>query len=136
MCSVNCLNLSPWLECCLSLKPKVFPQFSKQLTSVVCHVRVLPSLCMKPLPILHGMETLFQTFYDLEKAVDSVEYCILLKHLYSSGIHGKCWRIIQSFYDRPKGHVKVNGCLSPGFLIDRGVRQGSVLSPYPVPSAH
>ena len=25
--------------------------------------------------------------------------------------------------------MKVNGCLSPGFVIERGVRQGSVLSP-------
>ena len=73
--------------------------------------------------------TVYQTFYDLEKAFDSVEYCILLKHLYSKGICGKCWRVIQSFYARPKGHVKVNGCLSPGFVIERGVRQGSVLSP-------
>ena len=30
----------------------------------------------------------FQIFYDLEKAFDSVEYCILLKHLYSRGING------------------------------------------------
>ena len=37
--------------------------------------------------------TVLQTFYDLEKAFDSVEYCILLKHLFSRGIHGKCWRI-------------------------------------------
>ena len=66
--------------------------------------------------------TVYQTFYDLEKAFDSVEYCILLKHLYSKGICGKCWRVIQSFYARPKGHVKVNGCLSPGFVIERGVR--------------
>ena len=41
MCSANCLNLSPWLECCLSLKPKVFTRFRKQLTGVVCHVRML-----------------------------------------------------------------------------------------------
>ena len=73
--------------------------------------------------------TVFQTFYDLEKAFDSIEYCVLLKHLFSKGIHGKCWRIIQSFYDKPRGHVKVNGCLSPSFVIGRGVRQGSVLSP-------
>ena len=32
--------------------------------------------------------TVFQTFFDLEKAFDSVEYCIILKHLYSKGIHG------------------------------------------------
>jgi hypothetical protein len=51
--------------------------------------------------------TVFQTFYDLEKAFDSVEYCIVLKHLYSGGTHGKCWRIVQSFYDRPKGHMKL-----------------------------
>ena len=79
--------------------------------------------------IAHLTRNVFKTFYDLEKAFDSTEYCILLKHLYSKGIYGKCWRMIQSFYDRPRGHVKVNGCLSPGFEIERGVRQGSVLSP-------
>ena len=30
--------------------------------------------------------TVFQTFYDLEKTFDSVEYYVLLKHLFSSGI--------------------------------------------------
>ena len=79
--------------------------------------------------LIRDGNTVYQTFYDLEKAFDSVEYCILLKHLYSKGICGKCWRVIQSFYARPKGHVKVNGYLSPGFVIERGVRQGSVLSP-------
>ena len=70
--------------------------------------------------------TVLQTFYDLEKAFDSVEYCILLKHLYSRGIHGKCWSIIQS---KPTACVKVNGSLSQEYIIERGVRQGSVLSP-------
>ena len=32
----------------------------------------------------------FQTFYDLEKTFDSVEYYVLLKHLFSRGIDGKC----------------------------------------------
>ena len=62
--------------------------------------------------------TVYQTFYDLEKLFDSVEYSILLKHIFSKGINGKCWRIMQSFYIRPKGHVKINGCLSPGFVIE------------------
>ena len=30
--------------------------------------------------------TVFQTFYDLEKTFDSVEYYVLLKHLFSRGI--------------------------------------------------
>ena len=59
----------------------------------------------------------------------SVEYYVLLKHLFSRGIDGKCWRLIQSYYERPTAHVKVNNCLSREFIIERGVRQGSVLSP-------
>ena len=67
--------------------------------------------------------------YDLEKAFDSVEYYVLLKHLLSRGIDGKCWRLIQSYYERPTARVKVNNCLSREFIIERGVRQGSFLSP-------
>ena len=73
--------------------------------------------------------TVLQTLYDLEKAFDSVEYGILLKHLYSRGVHGKCWRIIKGYYERPTACIKVNGCLSREFVIERGVHQGSVLSP-------
>jgi hypothetical protein len=40
----------------------------------------------------------YQCFYDLKKAFDSVEYCIHLHHLYRSGINGKAWRMIRSFY--------------------------------------
>ena len=72
---------------------------------------------------------MFQTFYDLEKTFDSVEYYVLLKYLFSRGIDGKCWRLIQSYYERPTARVKVNNCLSHEFVIERGVRQGSVLSP-------
>ena len=38
--------------------------------------------------------TVFQTFYDLEKTFDSVEYYVLLKHLFLRGIDGKCWWLI------------------------------------------
>ena len=67
-----------------------------------------------------------QTFYDLEKTFESV---VLLKHLFSRGIDGKCWRLIQSYYERSTARAKVNNCLSREFIIERGVRQGSVLSP-------
>ena len=129
MCSANYSNLSPWLIL-PELETKGFP--SIQQTAYQCGVSCEDATFAVYETLTHLAQngnTVFQTFHDLEKAFDSIEYYILLKHLYSSGIHGKCWRIIQSFYDRPKGHVKVNGCLSPGFLIERGVRQGSVLSP-------
>ena len=75
---------------------------------------------------------MLQTFYDLEKAFDSVEYCVILKHLFSRGFNGKCWRLVHSYYDGPTCHVKCNNSLSQEFVIKRGVRQGSVLSPSPL----
>ena len=56
--------------------------------------------------------TVYQCFYDLEKAFDSVEYCVLLHHLYRSGINGKAWRVIRSFYSDPTAQVRVGHELS------------------------
>ena len=70
-----------------------------------------------------------QCFYDLEKAFDSVEYCVLLHHLFRSGINGKTWRIIRSFYTNPRAQVRSGNGLSEVINLERGVRQGSVLSP-------
>ena len=71
----------------------------------------------------------FQCFYDLEKAFNSVEYCVLLHHLYRSGINGKTWRIIGSFYADPQAQIRIGNKLSRVIKFQRGVRQGSVLSP-------
>ena len=70
-----------------------------------------------------------QCFFDLEKAFDSVEYCVLLHHLFRSGINGKTWRIIRSFYTNPRAQVRSGNGLSEVINLERGVRQGSVLSP-------
>ena len=75
----------------------------------------------------HG-STAYQCFYDLEKAFDSVEYCVLLDHLYRSGINGRTWRLIKSF-NNPCGQVKISNRLSRVVTLQRGVKQGSVLSP-------
>ena len=45
---------------------------------------------------------MFQCFYDLEKAIDSIEHNILQNHLYKAGINRKAWRVIGAFYDRAK----------------------------------
>ena len=78
---------------------------------------------------LRSGDSVFQIFYDLEKAFDSVEFPVLLKHLYGAGIHGKAWRLIRSYYLSPTSRVRVNNALSSEFTLGRGVRQGSVLSP-------
>ena len=77
---------------------------------------------------VRNRNTVLQTFYDLEKAFDSVECCVLLKHLFSRGINGKCWRLVRSYYDGPTCHMKCKNSLSQEFVIERGVRQGSFLS--------
>ena len=71
----------------------------------------------------------YMCLYDLQKAYDSVEYSILFKRLYEAGINSKCWRLIKAWYHQPKCKVKVDGRTSSSFSIERGVRQGSVLSP-------
>ncbi len=65
-------------------------------------------------------------FYDLQ---DSIQYPVLLKHLYESGVNGKAWRILRSWYTSPKSMVRVNGVLSSPFTLECKVLQGSVLSP-------
>ena len=55
--------------------------------------------------------------------------CVLLHHLYKSGINGKAWRIIRSFYCDPTAQVRIGNELSKVIRLKRGVRQGSVLSP-------
>ena len=74
-------------------------------------------------------EKMYMCFYDLQKAFDSVQYPVLLKRLYEAGINGRAWRLIRDWYSKPKSRVRVNGHLTPPITLERGVLQGSVLSP-------
>ncbi len=67
--------------------------------------------------------------FDIEKAFDSVEFPILLQNLYDIGINGKCWRLIKNWYEHSISRVRVCNQLSAHFNVERGVKQGSVLSP-------
>ena len=67
--------------------------------------------------------------FDIEKAFDSVELPILLQHLFYIGINGKLWRLIKNWYTNSTSRVRVNNQLSEPFTVERGVKQGLVLSP-------
>ena len=54
---------------------------------------------------------------------------MLLCRLYEAGINAKLWRLIRNWYTKPQCKVKLSGSLSQPFTLQRGVRQGSVLSP-------
>ena len=72
----------------------------------------------------------FMCLYDLQKAFDSIEYPVLLNRLYAIGVNGRCWRLIRNWYDGALCRVKIKeGILSEPFAVERGVKQGSVLSP-------
>ena len=45
------------------------------------------------------------------------------------GINGKPWRLLKNWYEGVSGYVMVDGESSEKFGVERGVRQGSVLSP-------
>ncbi len=79
--------------------------------------------------LLEEGDSPYLCLYDLEKAFDSIEYDVLLHHLYSVGIHGKTWRIVKSWYTNPTCSISLHHQISSQFTIHRGVKQGSVLSP-------
>ena len=54
---------------------------------------------------------------------------VLLQHLYDAGINGKCWRVIKNWYSQSTVRIRSNGLVSDPFVVGRGVKQGSVLSP-------
>ena len=75
-------------------------------------------------------DSVYSCFYDLASAFDTVEYPVLLDHMWKCGIVGKCWRVIKNWYSNSSSCVRINGSTSRSFSINRGVKQGSVLSPF------
>ena len=71
----------------------------------------------------------YLSFYDLEKAFDSIEHCVLLHSLFEAGVNGKAWRLIRACYNNLSSVVRSGSTLSAPFAVTRGVQQGSVLSP-------
>ena len=73
--------------------------------------------------------TPYLCLFDMEKAFDSVEFPTLLQHLFNRGINGKFWRLIKNWYKNAQSRIRINNQLSEPFTVQRGVKQGSVLSP-------
>ena len=71
----------------------------------------------------------YLSLYDLEKAFDSIEHCVLLQSLFESGVNGKAWRLIRACYSNLTSVVHSGSTLSAPFAVLCGVQQGSVLSP-------
>ena len=76
---------------------------------------------------LRGGSRVYMCLYDLQKVFDSVEYPILLQKLYDVGVNGKMWRFLKNWYEDGSCRVKVDGMVSGRFVVERGVKHGSVV---------
>lgn len=56
---------------------------------------------------MHDRETAYVCFYDLQKALDTVQYPVLLERAHECGIVGRAWRLLKSWYTSPKCVVKI-----------------------------
>jgi len=72
----------------------------------------------------------FLNFIDYRKAFDSLDRKTLWKILAHYGIPKKLINIIKAIYDNQKAKILYKGKLSAAFLIETGVRQGCLLSPF------
>jgi len=75
-------------------------------------------------------QPVFMCFVDFRKAFDSVSHEKLWFLMLEMGYPPHLVQILASLYKRQRAKVKVAGTLSRDFAVNKGVRQGCVLSPY------
>ena len=75
-------------------------------------------------------EDLYLCFIDYSKAFDRVHHAQLIECLKKIGLDGKDINLIGSLYWNQKAAIRIEDQLSEYTKIQRGVRQGCVLSPY------
>ncbi len=72
---------------------------------------------------------LYVGFIDFEKAFDSVSRKPMLEKLHKLGIRGNIYNVIKDMYKNNKACVKIGDKNTYLFQINRGVKQGCILSP-------
>ena len=63
-------------------------------------------------------DSVYSCFYDLASAFDTVEYPVLLNHLYRAGVVGKTWRLIKNWYT-PTAHPASESLTPPRKFFPR-----------------
>ena len=75
-------------------------------------------------------QVLFKSFIDLTQAYDRVDRTTLWKILRLYGLPEKLVVLIAALHEGTMARVCIDGELSEPFLLKRGLKQGSLLSPY------
>ena len=71
----------------------------------------------------------YALFADIAKAYDQVWRKGLYLTLYSVGVRGKMWKVIQAWLNNASATTSWNGVDGPKVCLKQGFRQGCVLSP-------
>ena len=67
-------------------------------------------------------------YTDFEKAFDRVDHGILLRKLYSTGVRGRLFKLIQSYLTGRIQRVRIGESLSKPLTVTSGVPQGAILA--------
>ena len=78
---------------------------------------------------IEKQKDLYMCFVDFEKAFDTVKHDCLIETLKRYGVDGRDLRVLSQLYWEQKAAVRVGEEASEWFRVERGVRQGCVLSP-------
>ena len=73
---------------------------------------------------------LYICYLDASKAFDNVQYLPLLKKLIENGFPLKLTNFLLIWFTKQRFQVKWGNIISDSFLVQKGVRQGGILSPY------
>lgn len=79
---------------------------------------------------LRNRSPVFVCFLDARKAFDRVNHWTLFDKLLRRGVDAGIVKLLMTWYESQKFHVRWGNSLSVGFSVTNGVRQGGILSPY------
>ena len=74
------------------------------------------------------VSNVYMCLYYLQKAFDLFEIPVLLQLLFQVGINLKIWRLLYNWYYNGISYIRLNQHVSAPFTLERGVRQGAILS--------
>jgi hypothetical protein len=78
---------------------------------------------------LERQKSVYLCFIDYSKAFDTVQHKLMINCLSRLGIDGKDIRLLINLYWEQTAAIRIDGEISEDLLIEKGVRQGCVLSP-------
>ena len=75
--------------------------------------------------VITNRQTLFLTFFDVQKAYDNADVNNMLHVIWNSGIRGKVWRILKEISTNLTAVVKTRHGISRVISRENGGKQGS-----------